>query len=87
MKRFTGRNSDGTAYIINKFTYELQDLIDKLAYYEDLDDKHLIGVDLNDENTYPCDICNVGWATITTEKYRSCRDSCDKLKHYYSKYV
>ena len=33
----------------------------------------------------PCDICDVGWASYTKEKTKSCRDNCNYLKRYVEK--
>ena len=62
----------------------LDKLFEKLAFYEDLEEKGELSV-MYDVNYYPCTNCGVGWASISTKGCKSCHDDCEKLKEYYRK--
>ena len=42
----------------------------------------LIGNRFN-EDIYPCDKCDAGWGSISSEGCKSCSDDCQRLKEYY----
>lgn len=62
----------------------LDDIYEKLAFYEDLEQKGALPV-VYGVNVYPCTNCGTGWATISTQGCVSCHDDCEKLKEYYRK--
>ena len=62
----------------------LCDIYEKLAFYEDLEEKGELSV-MYGVNYYPCTNCGMGWASISTQGCKSCHDDCEKLKEYYRK--
>ena len=59
----------------------LSEIYEKLAFYEDLEEKGELPV-VYGVNYYPCENCGMGWASISTQGCKSCHDDCDKLKEY-----
>ncbi len=59
--------------------------IQKLAYYEDLEDEGRLII-LSVPDNHPCSDCNVGWCSIENEGCISCHDTCARLKLYWKKH-
>lgn len=59
----------------------LGQVVEKLAHYEDLEEKgRLFIVDIRD--VHPCENCDVGWGSIGTEGSDGCENYCERLKQY-----
>ena len=56
-------------------------LVERLAYYEDLEEQGKLIV-LEEDKDSPCNICNVSWGSISMFGSESCRDDCLVLKEY-----
>ncbi len=100
MARLTERFSNGQAAVAGcgdkcKYNYKycdfnngncptLDEIYEKLAFYEDLEEKGELPV-MYGVNYYPCINCGMGWASISIEGCKSCHDDCEKLKEYYRK--
>lgn len=100
MSRLTERFSNGQAAVVGcgsncKYDFQycdfkngdcptLDEIYEKLAFYEDLEEKGALPV-MYGANYYPCTNCGVGWARISTQGCASCHDDCEKLREYYRK--
>jgi len=85
MKRLTDRYSDGTPFVLNhilQLTNGMSDVIKKLAYYEDLEEQGRLIILDKKEPEHPCNSCNVGWALVSLDGFKSCQDTCKKIKEY-----
>lgn len=61
------------------------DIIKKLARYEDLEEEGRLVI-LSVEDIHPCKICDAGWGYITSNSSKSCYENCGKLREYKKKY-
>lgn len=61
-------------------------VVERLAYYEDLEeDGRLIVLSIQD--IHPCKNCDTGWGSISSDGgCASCHDDCGRLKEYNEKY-
>ena len=65
--------------------YTLGKVIERLAYYENLEEEGRL-ITLSVDEIHPCKHCDAGWGTISSEGCIKCRDTCEILKQYYEKY-
>ena len=90
MKRHTFM-SDGYYAISGEENFDDQDenycgaAIDKLAYYENLEEEGRLIV-LSVEDIHPCKNCHTGWAQMSFGGAKFCYDNCEKLNKYNEKY-
>lgn len=98
MSRLTERFSNGQAAVVGcgkncKHNYEychnwccptLNEIYEKLAFYEDLEDKGVLPI-MYGVNCYPCNSCGLGWASISASGCKSCHENCEKLAKYFRK--
>lgn len=100
MKRLTERFSNGQVAVLGcgnncKYDYKycysengncptLEEIYEKLAFYEDLEEKGELPI-IYGVNVYPCTNCGVGWASISSQGCKSCHDDCEKIKEFYKK--
>lgn len=89
MERLTGYNSFGGVYGIGMRcgdnTDTIHAIIERLAYYEDLEEQGRLLV-LTVEDVHPCRNCDVGWGSISSEGCHTCDETCERLKKYNEKY-
>lgn len=86
--RFTNRYSNGKAFIMNcalQSTNGIEDAIEKLAYYEDLEEQGRLII-LTVQDIHPCRNCDTGWGHISSEGCHTCDETCERLKAYNEKY-
>lgn len=86
--RFTNRYSNGKAFIMNcalQSTNGIEDAIEKLAYYEDLEEQGRLII-LTVQDIHPCRNCDTGWGHISSEGCHTCDETCKRLKAYNEKY-
>lgn len=100
MKRLTERFSNGQVAVFGcgdncKYAYKycysentdcptLEEIYEKLAFYEDLEEKGELPI-IYGVNVYPCTTCEVGWGTVSPQGCKSCHDDCEKIKEFYKK--
>ena len=83
--------SDGYYAVSGKEFFEDQnenyrgEAIDRLAYYENLEEEGRLFV-VNVDYNHPCKTCDSGWASISSDGYKSCYETCERLKQYNKKY-
>lgn len=101
MKRLTKRLPNGRVAVFGcgdncKYAYKycysentdcptLEEIYEKLAFYEDLEEEGRLVV-LSIEDIYPCKNCNRGWGQATSNGFKSCYENCGKLREYKKKY-
>lgn len=65
---------------------ELSKAIDKLGYYEDLEEEGRLVI-LSVDDIHPCKNCDTGWGSVSSDGVcECCYDNCDRLKKYNEKY-
>lgn len=100
MKRLTERLSNGQVAVFGcgdncKYDYKycysentdcptLEEIYEKLAFYEDLEEKGELPI-IYGVNVYPCTTCEVGWGMVSPQGCKSCHDDCEKIKEFYKK--
>lgn len=84
MKRLTKREGKHTVRIGNEWRRH-DPVWDRLAEYEDLEEQGRLII-LTVQDTRPCENCNTGWGTISSEGCHTCHEACERLKKYSEKY-
>lgn len=57
-------------------------LVERLAYYENLEEQGKLMVLDKEDKDMPCHTCEIGWYSVSMFGSRSCKDDCQVLKEH-----